>query len=154
MESALKDANSSDAERRIALKKKDEEIQGLKNQVAELDGYKSQIAELEGFKQKYDEVIETQNTALKTKWAEMAKTFDAKETDPNFDKIDKVKGRFNLNTDIDIDQVKQNISTYELLSETGFFEKSTPGKDKPPNGGGDKADYKSLSWVEATKPTS
>jgi glycerol-3-phosphate cytidylyltransferase-like family protein len=136
MESALKGANSSDAERRIALRDKDKEIQRLNDQIAELDGLKSQITELEGFKKKYDEVVETQNAQVIGKWKDVSSVFDVKETDPNFEKYNRVKSDFVLTDDITPEQAKQNLKTYEIYQKAGFFgsHETPPGDDNPPKG--------------------
>lgn len=87
---------------------------------------------------KYDELIEKQNTELKTKWAEKSKTLAVDKTAKIYDKVQKVIDRFALPTEgqeLTLDQIRQNLSTYELLESTQYFtaETTNAGGNPPAN---------------------
>ena len=100
---------------------------------------------------KFDELVEKQNSEIKTKWAEKAKILAVDKTHKLFDKVQKVKDRFTLPKDekdeLSIDVIKRNLETFELLESTQYFDavKIDTGGN-PPAGAGSNAGNEPFSY--------
>lgn len=100
---------------------------------------------------KFDELVEKQNSEIKTKWAEKAKILAADKTHKLFDKVQKVKDRFTLPKDdkdeLSIDVIKRNLETFELLESTQYFDavKIDTGGN-PPAGAGSNTGNEPFSY--------
>jgi hypothetical protein len=84
---------------------------------------------------------------LKATWADKSKTLAVDKTAKIYDKVQKVIDRFAVPTEgqeLTLDQIKQNISTYELLESTQYFTAETNETGgRAPITGNPKPTYKS-----------
>ncbi len=68
---------------------------------------------------------EAETKQLNSQWEEKVKLFNVKSGDVNFDKIAKIKSRFQFpkeNEQLSIDEIKQNLKTYETYDEINYFD--------------------------------
>jgi DNA repair exonuclease SbcCD ATPase subunit len=99
------------------------EIAELKEQ---LEKTKSSLSDMETIKKEYEQFKQKQIEQLKSKWETAKLKIDVQEDNPQYEKINKIKGRFKLDAESEQD-IKRNLEAFELLEETGFFGK--PEKD-------------------------
>ena len=149
--SSLRTVREESKGRKTELDSKEAEIAGLQSKVATIEELNTKITELSGYKTKYDEVLEKENTSLKSKWAEIEKKIVLEKTDPKFEKVEKIKNRFKLGENITPDDIRANMATYDLLETTGYFEKEDVNNGKPPRPSVEN--FADTSWIDASKPT-
>lgn len=117
---------------------------------ATIDGSVTELDRLKAVEVEHNTYLETQHKQLIQKWTDTAKVFDVAETDPNFDKFNKIKTDFALGDDITPEQAQQNLKTYEIYNKAGFFGSSDAehNNDTPPQGGNHttyKSPYQKMS---------
>jgi len=136
-------------DRKKLLDSKEAELAGLQTQVNTIEGLNTKITELEGFETKYNGVIEKENTAKLAKWNEIKAKIVVEKTDPAFEKMEKIKGKFNLDDEPTQEQITANINAFEIYTDAGYFETTEVQNGRQPGGEGQG----STSWMDASKPT-
>lgn len=111
---------------------------------AKIEGSGTELERLKAIESEHNAYLETQHKQIIQKWTDTAKVFDVAETDPNFDKFNKIKPDFSFGDDVTPEQAQQNLKTYEIYQKAGFFGSTeNPPKDDPPPRKGDHKTYKS-----------
>jgi len=67
-------------------------------------------------------------------WKSKSSIFDAKKGDAQYDKIQKVKGKFAFGDDLTSEQITSNLNSYAIYDDIGYFGEATkvPGESVPP----------------------
>lgn len=123
-EASKRKADNEAASRKQDLKEANDLID---RQKAELEKLQTTNPDTDGLKKKadaYDALLKKQNDEVIAKWTDVSKNLTVDKAHKNFDKIEKVKGRFvNLEgKDLTPEQASKNLDVYNLLTDTGFFE--------------------------------
>lgn len=115
-----------------------------------IESKESEISRLTG--------IETQYTTMKTqaeqielsKWQERKKVFAVDPADVNYEKIQKVVGKFALGDNLTPEQVSVNNKLFETYEEIGYFaiddKNYVPGKKPGTGGQNEKNPFMPESW--------
>lgn len=122
--SDLSSANSESKTRKEKIRELEAEKDTLNQEISKLSTNDNK-AELERLK-----AIETEFTAHKqeldnktiAEWKAISEIFNIKDTDKRFPKISKIKDRFVLADELTIDQARENMKNYALLTDAGAFE--------------------------------
>jgi len=100
----------------------------------DLDTEKKNSEELTKYKTKWDDNTTKRDTENKAKWETISKNFDLKETDPNFQQVEKLKKYYKFGEEITSEQIASNLKQVEQHTELGLFKvdkvnaPNTPGK--------------------------
>jgi len=123
-------ANKESASRKAKIRDLEAENERLKDEAGKATSPEAK-AELERLKKIEAQHLSAQAEAdakLKATWADKSKTLAVDKTAKIYDKVQKVLDRFAVPTEgqeLTLDQIKQNLSTYELLESTQYFTAET-----------------------------
>lgn len=125
-----------------------EELESSKSALeTKLSELGTELERLRSVETEHNNYLERQNQEIIGKWKDISKVFDIAETDPNFDKYNKIKADFAFGENLTAEQAKQNLKVYEIYDKAGFFGESEddPPNDLPPRGKGQNKTYESPS---------
>jgi len=117
----------------------------LESKIAELTGnietLKTDNQTLRAIEKEYNDVKASRQKAELEKWNKRKEILNISEADPNFDKIQKVIGKFIMEDDLTPEQVRSNNNLFETYEEIDYFGKDTnthPDGKKPGSAGSQK----------------
>lgn len=136
------------------------ELQAKKENLEEkLSKANETIKELGQYKDQINEINEKRHEKILSDWNRRSKLFDIKKGDKLYDKVEKVKHRFNLGDDLDDSQIEHNLELLKTYDEVDYFKgdkTSTEYNNRKASGNDDKAkgDYygyesaEQLAWKD------
>jgi len=145
--SQYNNAVADNAELKTQLEQLNEKLNQSATQIGELSKYKTEFENVQ--KQKFEKNLE--------KWNSSKEIFNVAEGDKIFEKVAKVKHRFNLADDLTPDQIQSNLAMLDTYNEVGYFNmesKPTGYTDAKPNSEKLKGDFygydspQQLAWKD------
>ena len=118
------------------FKEKVEEVNNLKADLAEkeikiekLESKSKTVAEevnrLKGIEAKHQKVVEATQKKQADLWESRKKVFEVAESDPTFEKVQKIIGKFKIGDELTPDQIEVNNNLYDTYDEIEYFGKPT-----------------------------
>ena len=112
-------------ERKIKIRELEETID---NSGLDKDSYEKKLAakdeeitRLKGFETKFNEYQTKSDSEVVENWKTKAKVFDLKDTNPNHERITKLKESFAFDEELTIEQTRKNLETYAIMETVGAF---------------------------------
>ena len=81
----------------------------------------AEIERLKGVETQFNAVQEKRDAEVMRQWEMKSKVFEIEETDTNYKHITGLKDSYHFGDDLTVDQVRENIKTYELQEKAGGF---------------------------------
>ena len=126
---AKKDVDSESKSRKIEIRElrakledNDIDSESSKTKRNELTAERDQLKAIADKWTTHEAGIHTHN---REKWTEQAKRFQVEETDPNFEKLQKIKNDFAFGEDLTDAQIEKNINTYSIFDKAEYFKESS-----------------------------
>lgn len=107
------------AEIEAKLEEVSNQYQESQKKIEELSQYETEYKNIQ--KQKFEEQLK--------KWNEYKSLLDIDESDKRFEKVAKIKDKFNLGDELSAEDVQRNLELFETFKEVGIFETV----ENPPN---------------------
>jgi hypothetical protein len=142
-------ANKESASRKAKIRELEAELERVREEAAKATSpeHKAELERLRKIEAQHLSAQAEADAKLKATWAEKSKTLAVDKTAKIYDKVQKVIDRFALPTEgqeLTLDQIRQNLSTYELLESTQYFTAETNETGgRAPITGNTKPTYKS-----------
>jgi DNA repair exonuclease SbcCD ATPase subunit len=139
MSEALLQANNESKSRKEKLRTLESEMSDLKEQSEKLKNNEPELTRLKGIETEYLNSKKAGFEKRHADWMEKQKKLKVEETDPQFDKIEKVKGQFvyaDDKTQLTDEQLAANEKAYSLLSDINFFAEDNSKAEAFPRAGG------------------
>lgn len=117
---------------RADLAEKQSEIDQLK---AKVDGDAKEITRLKSVETKFNDFKTAEETKVLNAWSEKAKVFSVPDSDPTFEKVEKIRGKFKFpgkDETLTAEQAQHNLEIFNVIEETGYFGKINPLPDETP----------------------
>lgn len=136
MTDGLAAANKESKGRKEKIRELESELESAKDQLSKNDPaqHSQELKRLQEVEGKYNEFLKSQEAELRSKWTEASKIFSIDQTDKRHSVVTSVKSRFKFAPDgseLAIDDVKANLSAYELLQAAKAFDLPTTGSPQP-----------------------
>ena len=80
-----------------------------------------EITRLKGIETKFNEYQTKSDSEVVENWKTKAKVFDLKDTNPNHERITKLKESFAFDEELTIEQTRKNLETYAIMETAGAF---------------------------------
>jgi len=128
--SDLSSANAEAKKYRESLRAKEAELETAKAEVEKHQSpeAKKELERLKAIEKQFQDAQAAADAKLKADWETKSKNILVDKTSKLYEKAEKVKGKFTFapeGQELTIDQIKQNLSAYELLETTGYFTTET-----------------------------
>ena len=98
---------------------------------------------MKGIEQEHQKVIDQKHQEQASLWEERRKVFEVDDSDPTYEKVQKIIGKFKLGEDLTPEQIEVNNNLYSTYAEIDYFGKPKPqlGNDRHPKGSPPKKQY-------------
>lgn len=90
----------------------------LQKKVMKMEAEVQNLGEYKNKYESYENKIYERDLAV---WNEKKQVFDAKEGDKLFEKIEKIKSKFNFGDDLNKQQLEKNLEKINIYEEAGYF---------------------------------
>jgi len=123
-------ANKESASRKAKIRELEAELEKAREEATKATSpeHKAELERLRKIEAQHLSAQAEADAKLKATWADKSKTLAVDKTAKVYDKVQKVIDRFKFpaeNEELTIDQIKQNLSTFELLESTQYFTADT-----------------------------